>query len=135
MSFDKQDFLATVARRAEQRGSNMMPMLRVAAAVGPVMQSLLTGNPAWDRYLTHLQGLIDQAKAARAKALDGIAGPDSWDGTKLMKLKSDILVADAMIEAWTVAMNLPKALIEGSEMAAQEITRIEQHAPAAADGA
>ena len=132
MSFDRAQFQAALAQRAGERTGNLMPMLRVAAAVGPVMQRLLTGTDAWDRYLSHLQGYIDQALQAKAAAQAKLADPAVWRGNDLMKLKSDVIVADAMIEAWTLAMNLPRALIEGGELARAQIARFEHASPAPA---
>ncbi len=135
LSFDRADFLATITKRAGERTANLMPMLRVAQAVGPVMKALQTGNDVWDRYLTHLAGYIAQANEAKATAQAKLADPNVWDTNMLTKLKSDILVCEAMTEAWTLAMNLPKALIEGSELASQEIARFNNAKPATAPGA
>ncbi len=125
MPFDKAEFLSTVAKRAGERSANLMPALRVALAVGPVMKELQTGNDAWDRYLSHLQGYIDKATEARTLVQRKLADPNVWDANALTKLKSDIMVCEAMIEAWGAAMTLPKALLAGAEVAQAQITRFE----------
>lgn len=125
MSFDRKEFLDTVTQRSQERTSNLMPLLRQAQAVAPVMEKLLTGTD-WDRYLSYLQNLINLARAAKESAQDKLGSdPNVWDVNSLTKLKSDILVADGMIKAWTLAMELPKALIAGAEEAGKIISRYE----------
>ncbi len=125
--FNREDFLATVAKRAGERQSNIMPMLRAAQAVAPVMAKLTTGNPEWDRYQQHLQGFIEQAQSAKAGAQGKITGPEAGDPLILAKLRVDIITADAMIEAWTTALNLPAALIQGGEEATTLIKRFREN--------
>ena len=117
MSFDKKEFLETVAKRSQERNSGNMPLFRAAVAVAPIMEKLMTGSDVWDRYLQHLQAYINQAETSKLNAQAKISDPAIWDAGALAKLKSDILIAEAMIQAWRVAMQLPKALIQGGEEA------------------
>ena len=121
--FDKRDFLDSVAKRAGERQSNIMPLLRAAQAVAPIMEKLTTGNAEWDRYLQYVQGYIEQAGKAKATAQAKIGGPEAGDPLVLAKLRVDIIVADAMTEAWTAAINLPHILVHGGEQATAEILR------------
>ena len=125
MSFDKKDFLDSVSQKAKERTANVMPLLRAVQAVAPVMEKLMT-DTHWDRYLAYLQGYVNQARAAKENAQAKLSDPAVWDTGQLTKLKSDIIVADAMIEAWTTAMQLPKALISGAEEANKTIARFEE---------
>lgn len=129
MSFDRTEFLETLTKRANERTSSLMPLLRQAQSVAPVMDRLVT-NTDWDKYLQYLQSYINQAERAKANAQHKLGDPSVWDSSLLAKLKSDILVADAMIEAWTAAMELPKALIAGADEAGKIIMRFENAAPA-----
>lgn len=122
--YDKAEFLASVRNRAQTRADNM-PFLRAAAAVAPVMEKLTTHSEHWDRYLSYLAGFIKQAEAFKANAQAKLGDPNTWQPDLLMKLKSDILVAESAIQAWMSAMELPKALIAGGEEAVQIITRFE----------
>ncbi len=132
MSFDKSEFLETVTQRANERTSSLMPLLRQAQSVAPVMDRLVT-NTDWDKYLQYLQSYVNQAGRAKANAQDKLGDPSVWDASLLVKLKSDILIADAMIEAWTAAMELPKALIAGADEAGKIIARFETNAPEKTD--
>jgi hypothetical protein len=124
VSYDRKEFLDTVSKKAQERTANVMPLLRAVQAVAPVMEKLLT-DTHWDHYLAYLQGYVNQAKAAKENAQAKLSDPAVWDTGQLTKLKSDIIVADAMIEAWTTAMQLPKALISGAEEANKTIARFE----------
>ena len=119
--FNREEFLATVAKRVGERQSNIMPLLRAAQAVAPIMEKLTTGNVEWDRYLQYVQGYIEQARAAKANAQAKIG--EAGETKALHKLRTDIITADAMIEAWTTAINLPAILIHGGEQATVEILR------------
>lgn len=124
MSFNREEFLETVTKKAQERTSGLMPLLRQAQSVSPVMERLVT-NTDWDKYLQYIQSYINQAERAKVSAQRKIGDPNVWDASLLAKLKSDILVADAMIEAWTAAMELPKALIAGADEAGKIIARFE----------
>lgn len=130
MSFDRDQFLETVTKKAQERTSGLMPLLRQAQSVAPVMERLIT-HTDWDKYLQYLQSYINQAERAKANAQRRMGDPSVWDTSLLAKLKSDILVADAMIEAWTAAMELPKALIAGADEAGKIIARFEENAASA----
>lgn len=124
MAFDRKEFLDTISERAQERNAAMMPALRQLQAVAPVMQSLLTGSDAWDRYLTYLQGYIEQAEDAKARAQSKITSPEAADPMVLAKLRVDILTAESMVEAWEAAINLPHVLISGASEAAKTIAKI-----------
>lgn len=127
MSFDKPEFLATIAKRAGDRQANIMPLLRAAQAVAPIMEKLATGDANWDRYLQYLQGYVGQARAAKLNAQEKIGNPKAIDPLVLAQLRVDIIVADAMVEAWTVAMQLPNILIRGGEEATATIIRFQEN--------
>lgn len=124
--YDKREFLEAVKQKSSQRTLDNMPFLRAAAAVAPVMEKLTTNSEHWDRYLSYLSGFIKQAEAYKANAQAKLGDPTVWQPDVLMKLKSDILVADSAIQAWMSAMELPRALIEGGEQAVNAITRFEE---------
>lgn len=126
MSYDRAQFLATVANKAQGRQSDILPVYRMVQAVGVVMQKLTTASSEWNRYLQLLQGQIERAEAAKITAQSKMNDPAVWDSQALAKLKSDILMTDAMILAWRLAMELPKAIIEGGGKAQEIIDRFER---------
>ena len=125
MTFNKEQFLSSISERMEQRKIAALPQIRSALAVAPIMEKLTTGNEQWDRYLTYLQGYIGQAEAARVSAQKKLNDPGLWDTEKMTKLKCDIIVADAMIEAFCAAMALPTSLINDAENAREILARFE----------
>lgn len=125
MAFDRKQFLDNLAETRRKREAGMLPALQAAQAVAPVMEKLMTGDPNWDRYLQHVQELRNQAVAAKARAEAKQRDPLIWDHETMSRLKSDIISAEAYIEAFTLCMELPKALIENAEIAKQTIARLE----------
>lgn len=126
MSYDRQEFLDSVSKRAQSRTADNMPFLRAAAAVAPVMEKLTTGSEHWDRYLSYLSGFIKQAESFKANAQAKLSDPLTWDSATLIKLKADILMADSAIQAWVSAMELPKALMANGDEAVKVISRFEE---------
>src|SRR5687768_2602712 len=109
MSYDRTDFNAKLAEKARKRDASAIPAYRAIQAAGVIMAKVTTNSDEWNRYLSILQGQIDKTRerllAARAKQDD----PALWDIAERNKLKADILQAEAMIAAWELAMQLPKA--------------------------
>lgn len=112
MSFDRQQFIATMAERRQKRSGEMLPQLRMMQAQASVMERLLTSFDHWNKYLSYLQGLVDRAKQSRDAAMAKQNDPAIWDGATMSRLKAEVAEASAMIRAWDIAMQLPRALIE-----------------------
>lgn len=125
MAYDRKDFDDGAAERKQARRVEFLPMARVLAGAAPVM-SALTGDASWDRYLTYLQGFVERTTAALVSTRAKLDDPNLWGHLELVKLKSDILVAEGMVQALTLAINLPKAILEGAEQAQKLITEFEQ---------
>ena len=126
MPFERKEFLDSVAEKMKQRGATSIPALRALQAVGVVMAKLTTHSEEWNRYLSHLQGWVERTREAKAAAHARLADPAVWEPHQLAKLKSDILQADARIEAWELAMQLPKLLTEGGEQAQALINELDR---------
>ena len=116
MPFDRYEFIASLASTRERKARDSLPQLRVVQAQAVVMDALLV-TPEWNRYLSYLQELVNRTMASKAAAQARQNDPSIWDPQQLAKLKSDVLQAEAMLQAWDIAMRLPKALIEDAEKA------------------
>lgn len=128
MEADRKEFHKKTEQHALERQQQMMPMVRMLAGAAPVMQAMMTESDAWNRYLAILQGFLETIKKSRAMAQDRLSDPTVWEPYQLVKLKSDVLQATAMIEALETAIQLPKALLEGGEAAKEIISKFEaQH--------
>lgn len=125
MTYDKASFLAKVTESREKREAAQRNNLQTIIAVAPVMEKLMTGEPHWDRFLQHIEHMRLQAVAAKTRAELKQRDPMIWDHETMSKLKSDIIAADAYIEAFDICMSLPKALIEDAELAKQNLARFE----------
>jgi hypothetical protein len=116
MSFDRKDFAQSTKTHQIKRAEEMMPVARLIAGAVPVMTDL-TQNESWNRYLTILQGFIERWTQARETARNKLSDPAIWLAEDLIKLKSDILVAQATIDALQTAMQLPKLILDGGTSA------------------
>lgn len=124
MNYDRKEFLDRVAENRKKRVADQMPALLAAQAVAPVMEKLKL-DEHWTRYLQHIQDMLNQCETAKARADKAMRDPMIWDAKDLSKLKSDLIAAEAMIEAFTLCMKLPEMLIENAEIAKQTIARFE----------
>lgn len=125
MPFDRKEYDESVASRQVNRQREVMPLVRLLQGAAPVMNEVLTGSDAWDRYLTILQGFVERLKVGRTAAQSRLSDPGVWEHHQLVKLKSDILIAEAMLDILKTVMELPKALIEGGETATEIISQFE----------
>ena len=64
-------------------------------------------------------------RAAKVRAQSKVGGPEASDPLVLARLRVDIIVADAMAEAWQAAIELPRSLINGAADASKTISRFE----------
>lgn len=124
MEADRRDHVAAVRGRQDERAREIMPLVRLVSGAAPVMDAL-TNDPNWDRYLTYLQGILGSWTTARDGAREKLASPAVWSHEDLLKLKCDVLVADATIQAFQLAIDLPKAIMGGSEEAKRIIEEFE----------
>lgn len=125
MPYDRGEHLAVVKDRQHERARELMPLVRLVAGAAPAMSGL-TQDDNWNRYLGYLQGIIATWTKARDGAREKLASPAVWSHEALLKLKCDVLTADATIEAFQLAMDLPKAIIGGKEEADRLVKEFER---------
>lgn len=125
MPYDRAEHLAVVKDRQHERARELMPLVRLVAGAAPAMAAL-TQDENWNRYLGYLQGIIETWTKARDAAREKLASPAVWSHEALLKLKCDVLTADATIEAFQLAMDLPKAIMGGKEEADRLVKEFER---------
>ena len=126
MSYDRADFKTLLADRAKRRQSDSIPAIRALQAAGVIAAKLTTGSDEWNRYLSYVQGRINQIRERKAIAQAQQNDPALWDAAELNKLKADILRADAMIEGLEWAMLIPKALVDGGAEATEYLNKLDK---------
>ncbi len=125
MAYDRSDHVATIRDRQQERAREIMPLVRLVASAATVMHGL-TENEHWNRYLTYLQGIIETWVKARDSAAVKLGSPAVWSHEELLKLKCEVLVANATIDAFRLAINLPKAIMAGKSEAERIIGEFER---------
>jgi hypothetical protein len=124
MSYDRAEWLAGVAKKAEGIQRASLPQARELHAAAVSME-LLTRDTHWDRYTSLLQGMRDRVQARKQEAERKQADPTVWGSEALFKLKSDVLCADYALGVLDTVMALPKALHDGGEKAQEIIHKFE----------
>ena len=126
MTFDRDQFDKATDARKNGRTREIMPLLRAVEAAAPVMQKMMTESDNWNRYLTYLQGFIEKARQRKAMTFAQIDNPSILDDKDLRRLKNDLVIAQSMIDAWTLAVELPKAIIDNGAEAQAIIDKFER---------
>ena len=120
MSFDREDFQALLAKRAQQApraGQGSGALLQAA-----VEAKYLTGSEYWDLYLRYIQSAVERSQAVEQQLMYALASPGLVDHEKIIAVKMQLLECRARIQAWGSAMELPKLLMErGAEVEELEV--------------
>lgn len=125
MNADREEFSARMREKAADRQAQAMPMIRAAVAVAPIMEKLMAGGE-WDRFLPYIQARIDAATRAKVAAVTKLSDPSVYEPSEMSRLKTQIVIADSMIQAWEFAIGLPKALVQGGEEASRMVEAFEK---------
>lgn len=126
MIADRNDIAATLKAKHDRRAQEIMPMVRMVAGAAPVMARLMTQDENWNRYVTYLQGMVERTAAARDAARAKLNDPNVLEHAAMLKLKFDAAEADAMVRAWQLAIEIPRAVLEGGEEAEKIIANFEK---------
>lgn len=125
MIADRRDFTESVAQKHTKAQQNMLPMARIIAGAAPVTDKLVRSEE-WGRYVTYLQGITNRMAEARDAARDRMNAPAVLAHTDLLKLKFDAAEADAMVRAWTMAIELPAWILKGGAEADEFVKNYEK---------
>ena len=124
MSFDLSDFKALNKDLEKKRIETITPHLLILKQ-GVVVAELLPGVPAWDTFLSYIQGAIDATREQYAALQGMLASPSILDTDRLLQIKVNALRCAERIAAWEAVLGLPKELIEIGTKAADLLTRME----------
>lgn len=72
----------------------------------------LTQDRNWDTYLTYLQANIESLKVMVEGATAKLVDPKTLDHAEMMAAKMVIVEANAMIRAFTMSIQYPKAIMD-----------------------
>ncbi|MCP4900112.1 MAG: hypothetical protein GY906_24340 [bacterium] len=126
---NKEDWRKNVEERRKEatdadRGRRKSELRLVEQAA--VDAQVVTGHESWDRYLSHLQGLVDQHKGFETQLRAALESPDVIDHATLMQNKMALRECRAKIEAWELAIRLPQELMSAGHAAREEREAIER---------
>ncbi len=116
MAFNRDEYRASIAEAETQRSADSVRDLKRHARASLEAQAV-TGDPHWDYYLSHLQAAIETTDAQIAHLTASLCDDTVVDHNQLMTLKLALAECKGMANAWKVARNLPKDLIENGEKA------------------
>ncbi len=125
MTYDRDDFQRLSEKKQHDAVVREIGTLRQIQTAAPDMQ-VLTNSDEWNRYLSYLQEQLARIKAAREAAAVRQLSPMLWDAAQLTKVKSELLVSDAIIETFYFCMRLPKAILDDNEQVSKIIKQFEE---------
>lgn len=124
MSFDRGQVESYVKDKHRDKQQSFVPVARLLQGAAPVMDRLVRSQE-WDRYVTFLQGVIERYKVQREAAMKKLADPSIMKDEDVRKLRQDIFIADVTMESLRFAVELPAAILKGSDEATQFVTAFE----------
>jgi hypothetical protein len=124
MAYDRSDHLAVVRDRQHEKAREIMPLVRLVAGASAAMTAVTTDDN-WNRYLSFLQGISDSFTKALESARTKL-GSGSLTAEALQKLNCDAMVAKATIDAFRLAIDLPRAIMEGKGEADRLVKEFER---------
>ena len=81
---------------------------------------LLTGSEEWDKYLSYIQPLLENAKIQKENITQQLLNPSLFDAEKIFQLKSEHLRMTERIEVIETLMTFPKQIIEYGKVSSTE---------------
>ena len=107
---ERSDFEALLERKAKEQEERLAQRTQATyARQMRVEESQLTQDPKWDKFLTHIQPLVDDAEKAVADTKAGLLNPKtSNEGVMYMRMIGSY--AQGRADALKEVMGLPKLL-------------------------
>jgi len=127
VSFDRSDFDALNKEREKQRLEQLAPQLRLMQQAA-ILAELLPGVPAWDVFLSYIQGAVETTRAQAATLEAVLKAADLLDPQRLLEAKVSLLRCHERIAAWEAVIQLPKDLINQGDQAESLVSRMEKGA-------
>jgi hypothetical protein len=125
MIVDRKDFADVVAKRHHEANHRMLPMARLLAAAAPIADGLQR-SPEWERYVTYLQGVLNQFAARKQVAMQKLGDPTVTKDEDVRKLRQDVFTADVTVDTLKFCIELPAAILKGGEEADKFIQTFEK---------
>ena len=125
MSFDRAEFKKFSEDQNAGRVKSQIPHLRALMAVAPRMEAL-THDEKWDTYCAYLTGIKEKLEAAKNGAQVRLNSPAVVNNDEMMTQKIALLVNEAQIQMIDLALELPKALLDGADDAKRLVEKFEQ---------
>ena len=124
MTFDLSDFKTLSKDLERKRVETIAPQLQLLKQ-GAVVAELLPGVPAWDTFLSYIQGAIDTTREQYAALQGMLTSPGILDMERLLQIKVNAIRCAERIAAWEAVLGLPKELIESGAKTTDLLTRME----------
>lgn len=122
MSFERKDFTDSLrekvaGQKQEQRAA--LEMLKRAA----LSTDMLTGDPAWDEFLSYVQYHVEAINREKAAAMAQLMNPGLHDPNALANVRMLIIRLSERMEVLTQIIALPKKIKEIGAGAAAELIK------------
>jgi hypothetical protein len=86
----------------------------------------LQRSPEWERYVTYLQGVLNQFAARKQVAMQKLGDPTVTKDEDVRKLRQDVFTADVTVDTLKFCIELPAAILKGGEEADKFIQTFEK---------
>lgn len=108
MPYSKADYDSLTKKKPKNK-DNITSLEAIRAA--PQME-VLTNSEEWNKYLTYLEPLAQQAEARANDIADQLLSPTLFEAEKIFRLKSEHIRMIERSEVIRILMTFPKDIIE-----------------------
>lgn len=120
MSFDREQWDLRILERMVASRANRAPDLRLVAQAA-VKAEALTGDPAWDTFLTYVAAIVEEQQGIYSGNIGRLADPRTVDQNEMMQAKIAAAECRAAIAIAERIMALPRAIIAEGKNAQEAI--------------
>lgn len=130
MPFERKDLETVMKKKAAEAKAGKTAGLEILKRAA-LAADMMTGDPAWDEFLSYVQHHLETATRERNNAMAQLMSPQLHDPNTLANVRMLIIRLGERIAVMTEIIALPKKIKEMGEGAARTLIEQEQQAEAA----
>lgn len=117
MSFDRKEYETERPKQTPREDRQTLTMIHQAA----LKAEQVTGDPAWDQYLSYLQSAIEKRTQIRTRLMTDLANPSLVNAEQINQRRIMVFQIDATIDILNVVISLPSDIKKLGSIAAEKL--------------
>lgn len=123
MALEREELDEQAAKRPGAASTDRKILTGLAQAA--IKAESVTGDPAWDTYLSYIQRAIDVAKQQRAQHVAALASPNMVGDDKIAIARNAIFQMDERIRCLEWTINMPAEIKKVGSVAKEKLAELD----------